>query len=118
MIASDPCPNCGSSDIRWRRRRIYDVVLTWIRYALDSALGTFFDPTGSSLPTHVGGASSEEISGANWAGSRPDVFRYPAKRQSFEERVGTLTAVRFWKCRTCRKRGEVFEDPTDLIGTA
>ncbi len=107
MIANDPCPNCGSPDGRWRRRRIFDVVLTWIRYAADNALGRFF---GANKSTVAGGAYSERADEA-----RLDALRYSTERRIYETRVGTTTAVRFWKCPACRKKGEVFDEPADLI---
>ena len=29
-VLVDVCPDCGSTRIRWRKRRFYDVVFTWI----------------------------------------------------------------------------------------
>ena len=107
MIASDPCPNCGSSAVRWRGRRIYDGVFTEIRHAADNALGAFF---GANKTSVAGGAYSERADEA-----RLDTLRYQTERKIYENRVGTVTAVRFWKCRACQKKGEVFEDAAGLL---
>ena len=107
MIANDACPNCGSPDVRWRRRRIYDVVFTGIRHAADNVLGSIF---GASKTSVAGGAYSERADE-----TRLDALRYQTERKLYENRVGTITAVRFWKCRACGSKGEVFEDTADLI---
>ena len=33
-VRFDVCPKCGSIEVRWRARRFYDVILTWIEASL------------------------------------------------------------------------------------
>ena len=97
---SEPCPDCGSNDVRWRRRRFYDVLLTYLRYLVDSIATT--GATKSSVP---GSILSDRANRA-----RVVAHQYREARKLYEDRVGTKTASRFWKCRACGHRGQVFDD--------
>ena len=55
----DPCPNCGSTNVRWRRRRFSDVVLTHARYLADLVVSTLFG-TGQ---TRIAGSSGSRSAG-------------------------------------------------------
>jgi hypothetical protein len=97
----DPCPNCGSENVRWRTRRWYDVVFTYLRYAMDLTAGTLF---GAGRTSTVAGPVSERAARAHL-----DATQYRIERGVYEDRAGTMTARRFWKCRECRQKGQVFD---------
>ena len=39
-LGIEPCPMCGSGDVRWRTPRAYDVVFGWGRGAVEGLLAT------------------------------------------------------------------------------
>ena len=94
-----PCPSCGSTNVRWRRRRVSDVVLTHARYLADLVLSTLF----GMGQTRIAGGGSHAAGRANL-----QALAYSESRQFYESRMGTKTASRFWKCPDCRKKGQVF----------
>ena len=103
-----PCPDCGSTDVRWRRRRSYDVVFTYLRWYIDSIAGTLFGSTRSTVP---GSILSDRTNQGRLAG-----MQYAEERKFYEDRAGTKTATLFWKCRSCGHRGQVFEGIDNLLG--
>jgi hypothetical protein len=103
-IASEPvpCPNCGSRKARWRNRRPYDILFTWLRSFADASLAT--------------------ILGGGWARSAgrrysaPDEV-YDRARAAYELKVGFVTAARFWRCPDCKQRGQIFSGLDDVLST-
>ena len=95
-----PCPNCGSGNVRWRRRRFYDVILTYARYLADVVVSTLF----GMGQTRIAGGGSHSAGRANL-----QALAYSESRQFYESRMGTKTASRFWRCPDCRKKGQVFD---------
>ena len=98
----DPCPNCGSTNVRWRRRRFSDVVLTHARYLADLVVSTLFG-TGQ---TRIAGSSGSRSAGR----ANLQAVAYSESRQFYESRMGTKTAARFWKCPDCHKKGQIFDN--------
>jgi hypothetical protein len=92
---ADPCPMCGSADVRWRGRRWYDVPLTWVRFIVVGPIEFVFAPKKRSF----GGI-----------GHTGEDLTYDAAREAYDDRMATATARRFWKCRACRNKGQVFAD--------
>lgn len=88
---TQPCPVCDSTNIRWRGRRLYDVPLTWARHFVEMLnMGASRQAMGmrrsryADYPTHV-------------------------RAEALQGRTGLRTATRFWRCRDCKNRGEVFD---------
>jgi predicted RNA-binding Zn-ribbon protein involved in translation (DUF1610 family) len=107
MMASDVCPNCGSANVRWRRRRPYDFVFTYVRWLIDLVAGRSL---GATRATDLSAPYSERGSEV-----RVKATRYAVERTAYEERVGTMTAARFWRCPDCRQEGQVFEKLEGVI---
>jgi hypothetical protein len=84
---------CGSADVRWRGRRVYDIPLTWLRYVVVAPMEFVFSPKKRSF----GGI-----------GHTGHDLSYDAARQAYDDRMATATAKRFWKCRACKHKGQVF----------
>ncbi len=103
-----PCPNCGSTNVRWRHRRFYDVILTYLRYLTDVTAGTLFGAGRTSIP---GGSGSQRAAQAYL-----DAAQYRQERTIYESRAGTMTAKRFWKCPDCHEKGQVFEGVERIAG--
>ncbi len=91
----EPCPNCGSKNVSWRKPRPTDTVLTWARYLVDFALG--------------GGSADRAgaIGGPGMYGDTATSVSYTELRQRFDMKVGLKTPDLFWKCPDCKKKGEV-----------
>lgn len=101
---ADPCPSCGSLNVRWRRRRLYDIVFTYLRYLLDAAFG------GGEQTTTLDSAYSPE-----GIKDRLRAAQYREERGTYEARVGTTTASSFWKCPECGQRGQIFDTLDHLL---
>jgi hypothetical protein len=118
----EPCPMCGSREVRWRPRRLYDFVFTWFRYVVETVLQAV--GFGRLGPQTLGGASgSMPVCDHRIPNPRPgrhidDIhleMQYSRLRQMYELNTGTATANRYWKCRSCRRRGQVFDGLADLV---
>ncbi len=104
MIISDTadvCPNCASTNVRWRRRRHYDVIFTYLRYLIDTIAGAVF---GAGRTNTIGSSGSERATAAYLR-----ALEYTQERQVYESRAGTMTASCFWKCPDCGQKGQVFD---------
>jgi len=120
----EPCPNCGSRDVRWRGRRWYDFVLTYARFSVEAMLRVVgFGRMGPSTP---GGAAAENANGyceqavpLVTTGSMIDdvnsEIHYEQLREYYEVNAGTAVARRYWKCRACKQRGQVFDHVERLL---
>jgi len=75
------CPNCGSTNVVWRRRRFYDILLTWLGASLTNA------------PLWAGDCFY-------WSEDLPIEAYLP---------VSLETPLRFWRCTPCRQTGEEFD---------
>ena len=82
-VETEACPYCGSQRVRWRKRRFYDVVFTWLAAGMLSC-GAYsqYDDTFWAPPREYNEAILNE---ALW-----------------------ITPRRFWKCRDCERRGEEY----------
>lgn len=89
---SDPCPNCGSEDVRWRARRIYDVPLNFLRYLVEAFLHAL--GFGSKSPSQYA----------------PEFSQYLVQRKIYDDRFSAQTPRRFWRCPACKQRGQAFDD--------
>ena len=86
----DLCPNCNSTNVRWRKRRWYDVPLNFIE-------------------TMLSGATQINTRGDIGAMSRSYMDPKAFQRQEIEEGrklMGRHTASLFWKCPDCKQSGE------------
>jgi len=92
---AEPCPSCGSKNIRWRRPRPLDVPLTWASFLVDYAFGG------------AGHDQATAIGGPGMYGDTATSKAYGELRERFEIKVGLKVADAFWKCPDCRKSGGV-----------
>jgi hypothetical protein len=88
----DPCPNCGSEDARWRGRRWYDVALNFTRYVIEAFLHTL--GFGAKSPSQYA----------------PEFSQALEHQKMYDDRMSAQTPRRFWRCPSCKQRGEVFDD--------
>src|SRR5262249_14917194 len=102
-----PWPDCGSTNWRWRPRRFYELLFTSLRWYVDAIVGGIFGATRSTVP---GSVLPDRTNQGRLAG-----LEYAQARKVYETRVGTTTASLFWKCRTCGKRGQMFDDVDELL---
>lgn len=116
---TEPCPMCGSTEARWRGRRVYDFVFTCGRFMVERTLYAFgFGRLGPSTP----GGHAEVVAGSFGAGPVPHIrtastiddvnrdIHHATLRDVYEIETGMAVAKRYWKCRSCKRRGQVFED--------
>jgi hypothetical protein len=88
---------CGSGDVRWRGRRWYDVVHTWLRGTVEWVVHSVFTSRNRA-----------------WGDSRrPEVYQYRHERSIYDENASFQTARRFWNCHACSREGAVFDDLQD-----
>src|SRR5262245_829495 len=87
----DPCPMCGSDDIRWRKRRPTDFVLTWMRWFVELIASAF--------------GSDERRIERVWL---PERGRAEMRTEIREANTGLKTPRRFWRCKACRREGHLF----------
>lgn len=84
----NPCPICGSFNVRWRRRQWYDGIFTLLAYLVNTFWLVVMP---SRRPTaHVESRVAEEV---------------------LEDRVGPKTARYFWRCPDWRNSGSIFDEP-------
>jgi hypothetical protein len=115
----DPCPMCGSSGVRWRRRRWYDVVRTWLASLAEHAVHFVLSKSTTSAtipgarssgPTYIPDPKTERmIDNAN------KVAHYGKSREIYESELSFVTAARFWRCSACKREGHVFADPEGMV---
>ncbi len=87
----EPCPMCGSDQVKWRKRRPTDFVLTWMRW--------FVELVGSLI------ASDRRQMERIWM---PDHAREDMQSEMREAATGHKTPRRFWRCTACHREGHVF----------
>lgn len=81
----DLCPNCSSPRVRWRKRRFYDVILTWLGAGmLTSGMYGQYDDTFC-----------------------PSAYYY-LDPPTVDPSISWETPRRFWKCPDCGRRGEEY----------
>ena len=85
-----PCPLCDSPNVRWRKPRPHQYVLTWVRHVMDVSLA---------------GVASSGRYGRNRRSAR-DV-RSDVVATQFEMKTGLKTPEWVWKCPDCKHRGFV-----------
>jgi hypothetical protein len=76
------CPNCGSTNVRWRNRRFYDVLFTWCAEAFYNS--------------------------AVWSNDGCALI-YQVPPETYPQAVRYDTPHRFWRCLDCRRRGDEFD---------
>jgi rubredoxin len=89
-----PCPECGSRNVRWRKRRWYDGPLNFIETML----------TGAGTIRTDDGIDPMARSGMD-AGFMRDRGIQETRRQ-----MGRRTAELFWRCPDCKLKGEANEN--------
>ncbi len=117
-----PCPDCGSTNVRWRGRRWHDVIRTWLRHFADylpaAAFGIGRPKVGDSSvgaqqtfqdgwPISISNHQAEEIVRRS---------QYEQSREVYDIETGYVTPDLFWKCGDCRRKGHVFANPENLLG--
>jgi hypothetical protein len=85
-----PCPECGSRNVRWRKRRWYDGPLNFVETML----------TGAGTIRTDDGIDPMARSGMD-AGFMRDRGIQDTRRQK-----GRRTAELFWRCPDCKQKGE------------
>lgn len=91
---NDPCPNCQSTKVRWRKRRWYDGPLNFIETMLSGA---------GQIRTHEGMSAM----------GRSYLDAQDMNQRSIQEtrkEMGRRTADRFWRCPDCKQHGEFRAD--------
>ena len=106
---AEPCPNCGSHDVRWRKRRWNDVLFTWLRYGVESILGIFTGPPRSRSVYLPESERRVEDGGGGMYDLGATRMHYGAARRAQDERMALATARWFWRCRACKQHGETFD---------
>jgi hypothetical protein len=88
-----PCPECGSRNVRWRKRRWYDGPLNFIETMLTGA-GTIRTDDGIDPMARSGMDSG---------------FMRDRGVQETRRQMGRRTAELFWRCPDCKQKGEANE---------
>ena len=89
-MSTTPCPNCGSRNVRWRKRRWYDGPLNFLETMFSGA---------TSMRTDDG------ISAMERSGMDPSFMRQRGIDEQ-HRKMGRHTAELFWRCPDCRLKGE------------
>lgn len=102
-----PCPLCSSTDVTWRKRRLTDVLATWLRYATDFVFGAGLK----------GGQFHKAGELATYTYKDTKTFDAPNRADvgdSFHYSNTTHQALAtprwFWHCHRCGDKGEVFDE--------
>jgi hypothetical protein len=89
-----PCPSCGSTNVRWRKRRWYDGPLNFLETMLSGATMIRTDDGIGPLQRSTMDAS----------------FMRDRGIAEQKRKMGRRTAELFYKCTDCHSKGEDFED--------
>lgn len=115
----DPCPMCGSDQVRWQNRRWYDVVRTWIRFAAESIIHPLLggQTSRASIPGAVGEPSTDlpDMRTDRAIRNHSLELNYAVTREVYEAHVAGETARAFWRCKTCGRKGEQFANAAQLL---
>ena len=112
----EPCPKCGSEDVRWRRRTARDVVLTALRSNVERLLHPVFGSStrpvdiGSAADLVYGSSSTDRVFDDDQYAVQVLSEEYRRVRMAYDDKVSSTTASRFWKCSDCGQCGEVLDD--------
>jgi hypothetical protein len=112
---------CGSHDVRWRRRWWYDAVRNELRFWCGRVLGGTFGNPGVATHSETGFGATSLNDRRMQVGHNDDVAalhaeqQFVLEREFYDARIATTTPTLFWKCRGCRRKGHVFESPTNLL---
>lgn len=90
-MGRETCPLCGSASVRWRGRRPYDVLLTWLRYVGEMIAQALFR-----------GEDRHRYFDPEW------LERQNFQNEYREAATGHKTPRRFWRCSACKQRGHAF----------
>ena len=90
---NDSCPSCGSSRVRWRKRRWYDGPLNFIETMMSGA-------TVINANHDIGALDRAMMSPRTM--ERTDI-------QEGRKMMGRRTAELFWKCPDCEESGEDYK---------
>jgi hypothetical protein len=88
-----PCPECGSRNVRWRKRRWYDGPLNFIETML-IGVGTI--------------RTDDGIDPMARSGMDPSFMRDRGIQET-RRQMGRRTARLFWRCSDCNQKGEANE---------
>ncbi len=88
----NPCPICGSRNVRWRARRWYDRIFTLVAYLVNA-----LSLSGLSSRRQYGGDGIDVAAGV--------------REQVVQDRTGLKTARCFWRCPDCGNSGAIFDEP-------
>jgi rubrerythrin len=100
----EPCPMCGSADVRWRRRRWYDGARNGMRYSIEAVLSTVF------RQRSVTGMRDVDV----WQ-ERNQALMDAHRIKAHDHALSSKTADRFWRCRACKREGHVFHDAVSML---
>jgi hypothetical protein len=103
----EPCPRCGSEDVRWRGRRWYDVINNNLRGFIEWGVAMLFRPRRDSLSYPIPTSRADEL--------RLAAIESDALLNAHEYNTAFMTPRRYWKCRACRQRGEVYDDVLEQV---
>ena len=96
----EPCPACGSDQVRWRKRRPTDFLLTWMR----SLVEWFWAGIRGQ-----GRAQHRNTTLAEYGYIDTSEYDAPEVQAELQEATsGHKTPQRFWHCKACGREGHVF----------
>jgi hypothetical protein len=96
----EPCPMCGSDQVRWRKRRPTDFVLNTMRAFVEWLW------SGLSFQARVRYRQNPLIEQGYVDPSTADVPEVALDAR--EASTGHRTPRRFWRCKACNREGHVF----------
>ena len=120
-LGIEPCPMCGSGDVRWRKRRWTDVARTWMLFALEfpfRLLSRTSRPTYTPVAdSHIPNPTAMRPRDAELAAADLKSRTYWRHRDNYEDTIGLATAARFWKCSACGGKGSDFRELDNVLAS-
>jgi hypothetical protein len=112
--ADEPCPMCGSGEVRWRKRRWHDVVRTQARWFVETMLHSI---TGGGRTMSGGRVGWFRGAGDQMRDPRQHLAeeRYLRSKAAFDSRISSKTPARFWACASCGREGHEFDGLTSML---
>ena len=102
----EPCPMCGSDEVRWRKRRPTDFVLTWMRWSVELAWSMV---SSQSRANRLQAAHDRVSYDGGFALQQEHMLNQSDVTSEIREaNSGHKTPKRFWRCKACNREGHVF----------
>ena len=94
-----PCPICNSANVRWRKRHVYDFVFTWSRTLIQGVYSTL-SGRGRLAGYRMGSTRDWRVG---------EAYEYDRHLEALEEQTGYKVGTRYWTCRDCGNKGQIFD---------